>query len=237
MTGSYVFPKQRFFEVLLAGARQGFLRLQVRHSGERVYQCMLVLSAGFDCIEPGINTEEVLRREVERMKRALSARGIEAVPGDVAKALRFGVPGPDYRAAAHSDDALAEANRLLAEFGARYAHALVREARLVQDADGSLIAETPLDDLLADVLNVPYEVLRALDREEAFGTGAARERLVLDLAWFEGGRPDAWAHAAGIQAEPPSPLNPPAVQTRYAQELAEGAALSQRLFTSRSRQE
>ncbi len=234
MDGPVVFPHKRFFEVLLAGARESFLQLQARYHHEQVYHYTLVLSAGFDCIEPGINSEEALQREVDRMVRALSGRGIEVAPGDVAKALRYQVPGPHYRVTANSSASLAEATDLLAAFGVRYADALEHGARIVPDSDGDLAAETRLDDQLTEVLEIPREVLRTLDREGLFGTGAAREQVVLDLAWFEGGRPDAWAYATGITAAAHSLLNPPAVQARYDQELAEGAILFHRLFTFRT---
>ncbi len=224
------FPIQQFYDLLLDGTRRSLQHLKHHYHNEHIYRYVLLLSAAYDIIQPGINTEEALLREVEWMSRALAARNREASFEDVCKVLRYSAPEQAYRVQIQDYNTLATANVLLTELGKQYLQALENPEEISVDEEGVITAKTPYDDLLDNVHEILREALRALDREGLFGEGETRDQIVLDLHWFEGDAPYAYFYAVGLGKTPPSPLNPPTVQTRYEKALIEQADISRILF-------
>ncbi len=231
MTNKPAFPIQQFHDLLLDGTRRSFQHLKRHYRDEHIYRYVLLLSAAYDIVQPGINTEEALLHEVERMSSALATRSRAASSEDVRKALRYSVPEQAYRVQIQDYDPLATANELLAELGDKYMQALGNPEEITVDEEGIPTAHTPYDNLIENVDEILREVLRALDREGLFGEDEIRDQVVLDLHWFEGNIPHAYFYAMGYDVQPSHPpLNPPGVQTRYEKELVEKKTIIQALF-------
>lgn len=233
MTDKPAFPIQQFHDLLLDGTRRSFQHLKRHYRDEHIYRYVLLLSAAYDIAQPGINTEEALLHEVERISSALAARNRTASSEDVRKALRYSVPELAYRVQIQDYETLAIANELLAELGDEYMQVLGNSEEITVDEQGIPTVHTPYDDLIDHVDEILRDVLLVLDREGLFGEGEARDQVVLDLHWFEGNIPQAYFYAIGYDVQPSHPpLNPPGVQTRYEKELAEKETITQALFGS-----
>lgn len=231
-----VFPAQQFHDLLLDGARQSFQLLKRRCPDEHIYRYALVLSASYGTIQPGINTEEALKREIETMSKAAARRNFAATWQDLDNLLRYGCPGSEYLVGPQTFESLLAANALEAEWVTTIMGSPddLDDLNDLSAAGGDGGAETPGNAQEVDDRELMREVLRALDREGLFGEGAAREQVVLDLHWFEGDTPDAYSHARGLSGSSPPRLNPPAVQERYERALVERSAVRRALFGPRN---
>ncbi len=224
------FDVQQFHDLLLAGVRTAFQTLQAQFANEGIYFYALCHPVDLSTIEPGIQTEAQLEDAVMRFRQGLRARQKSATAAEVRDLLRYDVPPARLRLGSQANASLSQAQAMAAVVGERFFADENLDMRL--DDPGDPAPASPLEVAYDAIQPAMQRVLLALDAEGLFGVGEARERVVIDLMWFEGGMSQSLPYLLGQDETPPTPLNPAPVQDRYHDALQRAMQTGRRLFSS-----
>ena len=230
MRESDSFDVQRFHDLLLTGVRASFQRLQAQFANEHIYFYALCHQVDLSAIEAGVRTEAQLEEDVTGFRQALQARQKTATVAEVRDLLRYDVPDARLRPGPQSDESLAQAQALAAAFGERFFADV--DSHMSVDEQGNLEYTSPLEATYEAILHAMQRVLLELDAEGLFGVGEVRERVVVDLMWFEGGMSHSLPYLMGDAEMPPAPLNPQPVQDRYHAALRRALQIRHTLFSA-----
>jgi hypothetical protein len=220
MLDNFAFDYKGFYEKLLRASRQSFQLIKDRYPNDTFY-CFAFFSHGsYSFVHTAASSEEGLTREAQDYVDRFPESWGQFSLTDVRLSLRHSLPGSP----------LLEADITLSIFEEVCDLAWERSDAL-QEIWSSLADELGNDEAFRLVkphkdqfLDTCFNVLRKLDSERMFGTGLARERVLLNFLMGDQGNYERLTNAHA--------LNPKHIVERYQAEIEAGREIGDRIFRS-----